>query len=106
MRFFAFDSFQGLPELKGIDKETRDFDQGKYACSESKFRENLAKAGVPLDRVVTIAGWFDQTCTEETIKKYGMKKAAIIHIDCDLYASTRTVLSFEAIVDGWNNNYV
>jgi hypothetical protein len=93
-RFFAFDSFQGLPELEDVDKETRDFAKGKFTCSESEFRGNLIKAGIPLENVVIIPGWFEQTCTMQTIKKYGMEKAAIIHIDCDLYASTKTALNF------------
>ncbi len=102
MRFFAFDSFQGLPELRGIDKQTKLFDKGKYACTEGNFKKNLVKAGVPLDKVVTIPGWFEQTCTKETIEKYSMKKAAIIHLDCDLYESTKTVLDFvkPLLIDG------
>jgi O-methyltransferase len=94
MRFFAFDSFQGLPEPNGVDKETNSFATGKYTCTENSFHENLVKAGVPLCKVVIIAGWFEETCTEETIKKFAMKKASIIHVDCDLYASARTALEF------------
>lgn len=94
MRFFAFESFQGLPEHDGIDNESSDFTEGKYKCTETSFRENLVRAGVPLGKVVTVAGWFEETCTEETIKKCAMKKASIIHVDCDLYASARTALQF------------
>lgn len=94
MRFFAFDSFQGLPELDQHDAETSDFAKGKYASTENAFRDNLLKSGVPLDRVVTIAGWFEETCTEDTIRKHAMKKASIIHVDCDLYASARRALEF------------
>jgi hypothetical protein len=94
MRYFAFDSFQGLPELTGIDTQTRDFSAGKYSYGEEAFRNNLRRAGVPLEKVITVPGWFDRTCTEETIKKYQMKQAAIIHVDCDLYSSAITVLDF------------
>jgi hypothetical protein len=94
MRFFAFDSFKGLPELDGIDKQSRDFVKGKYSCKEEVFLENLALAGVSLNKVVPIVGLFEETCREETIRKYGMKKAAIIHVDCDLYASAKLALEF------------
>lgn len=94
MRFFAFDSFQGLPLLTGVDAQSNIFAKGKYACSEVAFLSNLRKAKIPLNRVVSVAGWFDQTCTIETAEKYQMSKAALIHIDCDLYESTRTVLGF------------
>jgi O-methyltransferase len=102
MRFFAFDSFQGLPALDRVDRKGRDFAEGKYACTEDAFRENLYKAGVPLNRVVTVAGWFENTCTEETRRAHEMKKAAIVHVDCDLYASAKTALDFvkPLLVDG------
>jgi len=94
MRFFAFDSFQGLPEPHGRDKESGEFAKGKYTCPEDTFRENLVTAGVPLGKVVTVAGWFEETCTDETRRKYAMQQAALIHIDCDYYASARTALEF------------
>lgn len=94
MRFFAFDSFQGLPEPDGFDKETSAFAKGEFTCTENTFRENLIKTDVSLGKVVTIAGWFEETCTEETIRKYVIKKASMINVDCDFYASTKTVLEF------------
>jgi O-methyltransferase len=53
MRFFAFDSFQGLPQHNGIDKQSRDFVEGKYKCSEQTFRKNLVRNGVPLQKVIS-----------------------------------------------------
>ena len=94
MRFFAFDSFQGLPELEGVDQRTSYFKKSEYASTENQFRANLIKAGVSLNKVVTVAGWFEETCTEETIRKFGMRKASIIHIDCDLFSSTKVALEF------------
>lgn len=94
MRFFAFDSFQGLPEPDGIDRQSRDFAKGKYRSTEDTFRGNLSLAGVSLSKVVTVTGSFKDTCTEETIRKYEMKHAAIIHVDCDLYASAKIALEF------------
>lgn len=102
MRFFAFDSFQGLPELDELDAQTNYFHQGEYQCTEDGFLRNIEKANLPLDKVITITGWFEDTCQEETIKKFDMKKAAIIHIDCDLFSSTKVVLDFikPLLVDG------
>jgi O-methyltransferase len=95
MRFFAFDSFQGLPNPQaGADRGSRFFAAGKYAYSESRFRQNLESAGVPLEKVFSVPGWFQETCTQETISRFGMKHAAIIHVDVDWYSSTRTVLQF------------
>ena len=94
MRFFAFDSFQGLPDLDGIDTQGADFTAGKYAYSEQDFCANLTAAGVPLERVTTVPGWFEDTCIPETIKRLGLQKAAVVHIDGDLYSSAKTALTF------------
>ncbi len=102
MRFFAFDSFQGLPAVEGIDNQGRDFVEGTWSFEESEFKKKISKSGLPLEKVVAVPGWFEETCVETTIQKYEMRKAAIIHIDCDLYSSTKSVLKFvePLLVDG------
>lgn len=94
MRFFAFDSFAGLPELSVEDAQLESFSPGEYACSERDFRQNLLKSGVSPERVEIVPGWFEASCTDKTKQEKGLKKAAIIWIDCDLYSSTQVVLSF------------
>jgi O-methyltransferase len=93
MRFFAFDSFAGLPELVGVDKQTKDFAAGQYAATEAEFRTNIAKAGVDLRKVVTVPGWFQDTCRQEVFARHGLTKAAVVWIDCDLYESAKAVLA-------------
>lgn len=95
MRFFGFDSFQGLPAVHGVD-ETRDqvFYQGQYACSQEAVIENLNAKGVDWQRTFLIKGYFDQSLTLETRRKHRLEKLAIVLIDCDLYASTVDVLNF------------
>jgi len=94
LRFFAFDSFEGLPPLSGIDQMGKDFAAGQYAASRETFLQNISRKGVDLNRVVCIPGWFEETCTLETIKQHRLTKAAIVWIDCDLYHSCKSVLSF------------
>lgn len=102
MRFFAFDSFQGLPELTGPDLDTRDFADGKFAFRQEDFLSRAGRNGVDLSKVVTIPGWFADTCCDETISRHDMRAAAFVHIDCDLYESTKVVLKFiePLLVDG------
>lgn len=102
MRFFAFDSFQGLPEPEDIDRQSRDFVKGKYKCSEKTFRKNLARSGVSSQKVVSVKGLFEETCRPETIAQHAMERAAIIHVDCDLYSSAKIALEFvkPLLVDG------
>lgn len=97
MRFFAFDSFRGLPEPSGIDAMdgyTGNFRRGEFACSEEEFRDGLAASGIDLDRVVTVGGWFAETLKPERARGYGLDRAAFAWIDCDLYESTVPVLDF------------
>jgi hypothetical protein len=58
MRFFAFDSFHGLPELQGKDQLGHDFAKGKFAASEALFRNRLLAANIPLNQIVIVPGWF------------------------------------------------
>jgi hypothetical protein len=94
MRFFAFDSFEGLPAPMEIDQQTENFTKGKYVCAEDVFRANLKASDVDLGRVVTVPGFFDQTCNAETARRHNLRKACVVHIDCDYYDSTRAVLNF------------
>jgi len=102
MRFFAFDSFQGLPPITGIDTQSRDFVEGKFRSGLDRFWQNVRSRSVDTEKVIAIPGWFADTCTAETIRKLGMKSASIIHIDCDLYESAKVVLKFiePLLVDG------
>lgn len=89
MRFFAFDSFQGLPEAEG-----KVFNSGQFACSEQTFTRMVAKAGVPIDKLVKVKGWYSDSLTNDVKVRTRLKQVAVVHIDCDLYSSTRDVLAF------------
>lgn len=89
MEFHAFDSFVGLPELKGMDKESMQFFKGKYAFSVSDFANTCEKAKVDMDKIHIKEGFYGAK-TKAYIKNQG--KAAIIYMDSDLYESTVTAL--------------
>lgn len=91
-RFFAFDSFEGLPS-SGIDQHV-DYGAGAYQCSEDRFRANLVKHGVDLSDVVVVPGFYDRTLNREIKERHELRKAAVAMIDCDLYESTVSVLDF------------
>jgi len=96
-RVFGFDSFCGLPE--DCRDSGRDFEKGNYN-SRRLFGTNdttqikqyiLSKTNfIPL----LIEGFFENVLTPELITTYAMKPASFIHIDCDLYSSTKTVLEW------------
>lgn len=93
MHFYAFDSFEGLPEPKGFDKEEH-FYQGQFTCPVSRFQKRLKKYGCPMNRIHTIPGWFDKTVGPEATDDHGIQQIAVAWIDGDLYESAVPVLHF------------
>jgi O-methyltransferase len=91
-RFFAFDSFSGLPEGPGA--RHADYAPGAYACSQESFTRNIAGLGVDLKDVVIVPGFYDKTLSRQTKQQHGLRRAAMVMIDCDLYESTVPVLDF------------
>jgi hypothetical protein len=72
---FGFDSFEGLPEQwsHGLDK-------GHFA---------VKKLPAVRANVVLVKGWFHESLPPFLERNSGM--AGFIHIDCDLYSSTKVV---------------
>ena len=74
-KVYGFDSFEGLPE------RWRDgFGKGHFK------KENLPST---LQNVELVVGWFDNTLPI-FISRHP-KQAGFLHIDCDLYSSTKTI---------------
>jgi O-methyltransferase len=97
MKFFAFDSFEGLPKPQGIDIAdgySSHFDEAQFACSQEEFMNNICSKGVDLSRVKIVKGWFDKTLSNEKAIECRVNKIAVAWIDCDLYESTIPVLKF------------
>lgn len=72
---FGFDSFQGLPERWRMD----------YPAGEFAMDTPPDVQGCEL-----VVGWFDEVLP--TFLQTHPGPVALLHIDCDLYSSTRTVL--------------
>jgi O-methyltransferase len=90
MRFFAFDSFEGLPVIDGSRKDV--FHAGQFASSRLKYEKNLKGNNVDLSRFRIVEGFYDKTLTGFQ----DAKQISIAWIDCDLYESTVPVLDFLA----------
>ncbi|MGH7981341.1 MAG: TylF/MycF/NovP-related O-methyltransferase [Limisphaerales bacterium] len=74
---YGFDSFEGLPERRKDRYEAGHF----KVDALPKVRSN----------VTLIKGWFDKTLPEFLEKR--PENVAFLHVDCDLYSSTRTIFS-------------
>lgn len=101
IRYFAFDSFEGLPETKDIDKHPL-YSKGRYACSVQEFQEILKSNKVDNKKVVLVPGYYDKTLNADTKKRFELSAASIVMVDCDLYESAKLVLDFitDLVVDG------
>ena len=82
-KVYGFDSFEGLPE-----KWRDGFDKGAFSRN-GDFPEVNAN-------VVLIKGWFSDTLVPFLEENKG-KKISFLHIDCDLYSSTKFI--FNAVKD-------
>lgn len=78
--FYGFDSFTGLPE---------DWAGARY--SKVNFDRKGVKPAVA-SNVTLIEGWFDKTLPDFLARTPG--PIGFLHVDCDIYSSTRTVLDF------------
>jgi O-methyltransferase len=97
MRFVALDSFEGLPEPRGLDAEhgyTSHFYKGQFEASLETFMGTLRRNRVDTRRVMTAKGWFNETLAPGRADSHGIDKVAVAWIDCDLYESTIPVLDF------------
>jgi predicted O-methyltransferase YrrM len=74
---YGFDSFEGLPE-----NWREGYDKGAFG------RKDLPQVASNVELVV---GWFDRTLPQFLDAHPG--PVSLVHIDCDLYSSTQTVLT-------------
>ncbi|WP_165374161.1 MULTISPECIES: class I SAM-dependent methyltransferase [Sorangium] len=77
-RVFGFDSFEGFPEAWGII--SKEASKQFFSRRPPEVRKN----------VTLVEGWFDRTLPE--FLKEHPQQCSLVHIDCDLYVSTATVL--------------
>lgn len=88
--FFAFDSFQGMPEPEGIDKQ-KIWCAAMNFTSEEKF---LQLVRYDDHRVTTVKGFYN-----DSLRKFRLSSdqlPALLYVDCDYYSSTIEVLNWIA----------
>lgn len=92
MRFFGFDSFEGLPpEAESTEDSWR---AGQFRSSLAFARHMLSRHDVDWRRVTLIKGWFKDTATPETARRLKIEHAGVIMVDCDIYPAAVEALTF------------
>jgi O-methyltransferase len=94
VRLFGFDSFEGLPVGIGTEYDFLPWKPGQYRADYDFTVEKLRRAGVDWARTFLIKGWFSEVLNDALVAHYGISKASIIMIDCDLYSSSKQALDF------------
>ena len=105
MRFFGFDSFEGLPKASAIDVvqgQEEWIGEGGFCASLAEVTALMPKKGIADGRIKLVKGWFNETLTQQTKRDLNIKAASIVYVDCDYYESTVPCLEFitDLLVDG------
>lgn len=102
-KYIGLDSFVGLPALSHeIDQTSLElhphFTQGQYQSKGYDFvKTNILSTGIEEDKLDLYKGFFDVLLTADLsscLKSTANGKAAVIHLDVDLYESTIQALEF------------
>lgn len=93
VRIFGFDSFEGMPATAG-DEAGDHSRAGMFRAGLDETAASLARAGVDMDRVTLVKGWFDDTLTEENRARLGIERVRLAMLDCDVYSSAKAALDF------------
>lgn len=89
--FYAFDSFEGLPAT--VPEDDGYFEGGTFSTSRAEFiRIVQRKTGYRLPDRNIIQGFYSRSLTAELRSAIG--KVGVVHIDVDLYSSTKELLAF------------
>ena len=91
-RFFAFDSFGGLP-TPDPSRDAAVFHEGQYRATREAFDGTVRRSARGFE-VRVVPGDFASSLTADLIATHGLSSAAFVNIDCDLYASTLHALRF------------
>lgn len=83
-KIYGFDSFTGLPEAWTGHRE--------HEYPKGHFSRNGNPPDIKDDRVTFVKGFFNESLPI-FIKSYS-GEVGLIHVDCDLYSSTKTVLHY------------
>lgn len=95
MKFYAFDSFEGLPEPTS-DTSVEIWKRGALTTSVNDFMKLVHEQGHYLENIKTIKGFYNECLTldlQQTMLDFG-RKAMLVNIDCDLYESAVPVFKF------------
>lgn len=96
MRFYAFDSFRGMPPNPDGGAVLERWSTGNLTTSETEFRSLVAHPALLQSRIKTIAGYYSDSLNKKTREELLKDNvlASLVCVDCDLYESATPVFNF------------
>jgi len=95
MHAYLVDSFAGLPEPSGPDADGP-FAKGQYAMSQEQLAALFDRQGIPRADYTFVPGFYADLLRDHAFDRLPLERAALVHFDCDLYASARDALALAA----------
>jgi hypothetical protein len=95
-KFWALDSFRGLPAPRGDEDEHPYWIEGNLSTGVDEFYSACTRNGVPKDAIEIVEGYYDQTLAGDITSRKLPQNIALAYVDCDMYSSILTVLEFLA----------
>jgi hypothetical protein len=100
-KIIGFDSFEGFPSFEkeyAADPNTyQAWETMDFSCVKDKSQIDSVIASLKtkfIDEPILVPGYYENSLKDELVTQYDLKPALFVHIDCDLYTSTYTVLDF------------
>jgi len=94
MHFWAFDSFEGLPDPV-TETSVSKWKKGTLTTSEEEFLRLVNAHGIYTDRVHTVKGYYSDSLTAPLQQRLAQDAPiALVTVDCDLYESAVPVFDF------------
>ena len=95
MKFFAFDSFEGLPQPHS-ETSVEIWERGALCTPVEQFMELVHVHGIYVDNIITVKGFYDDSLTPQLQRELieSGRKISLTTVDCDLYESAVPVFNF------------
>ncbi|MBI3858887.1 MAG: hypothetical protein HY296_01395 [Thaumarchaeota archaeon] len=95
-KIFLFDSFEGLPEKKGIEDDNAKWSGGQFAHTIDEIKRVIRKHRMNPDsgNFRFVKGFYEQILTPDLRERLSQTPPDIVTMDADYYSSTKTVLEW------------
>ena len=91
-RFFGFDSFSGFGAVSSTDQHPF-YQDNTFSVDANRVIANI-KRQTKGTEVTIVPGFFEETLIKKTAQDYGIARARLIFIDCDLFDPALLALEF------------